>query len=59
MGSKREGLKLLSIAGGILLIVGGITGFSKYITTGNFIGVLLSAIAFVFGLWVLGESIKK
>ena len=52
------GLKFLKIAGGVLLIIGGIAGFSKFLIESNFIGVLISAIAFFGGIWLIGQSIE-
>jgi len=55
---KRNGFKFLEITGGILLIIGGISGFSKYLIEGNFIGVLISALAFFAGIWLIGQTIE-
>ncbi len=54
---KNGGIKLLKITGGILLIIGGVSGFSKYIIETNFIGVLISAIALFLGIWLIGQTI--
>ena len=56
--AKKNGIKFLGIAGSILLIIGGITGFSRFIAESNFIGILISAIAFFVGIWLLGQSIE-
>ncbi len=55
---KNGGLKLLKIGGGVLLVLGGISGFSSYLIQSNFLGVLISAIAFFFGLWLIGQTIE-
>ena len=55
---KNEGMKLLKIAGGGLLMVGGVSAFSKFIVESNVIGVLISAIAFFMGLWFIGQTIE-
>lgn len=56
---KQTGsLKLLKIAGGILLIIGGISAFSKFIIDSNITGVIASAIAFFIGLWLIGQIIE-
>ncbi len=55
---KKDSFKLLKVAGGILLIIGGISGFSANIIKSNFIGVLISAIAFFVGLWLIGQIIE-
>jgi len=55
---NNGGLKFLRIAGGVLLIIGGIAGFSKFLIESNFIGVLISAIAFFGGIWLIGQSIE-
>jgi len=60
MAKKKQtgSLKLLKIAGGILLIIGGISAFSKFIIDSNIIGVIASAIAFFIGLWLIGQIIE-
>ena len=40
------------------MIIGGIAGFSKFLIESNFIGVLISAIAFFGGIWLIGQSIE-
>ncbi|MEK6854990.1 MAG: hypothetical protein AABX73_02095 [Nanoarchaeota archaeon] len=57
MARKKDSFRLLKIAGGILLILGGISGFSVYIIRSNFMGVLISAIAFFVGLWLISQTI--
>ena len=54
---NNGGMKLLKITGGVLLILGGVTGFSKYIIDTNFLGTLISAIALFFGIWLIGQMI--
>jgi len=56
--AKKNGLKLLKIAGGVLLMVGGIVSFSKYIIDAYYVGVLVSGIAFFVGLWLIGQVIE-
>ena len=59
MVRKKEegGIKLLKIGGGVLLIIGGISGFSNYLIASNYIGVLMSAVAFFVGIWLIGQTI--
>ncbi len=54
---KNGGMKLLKIAGGVLLVIGGISAFSKFIIDSNYIGVLISAISFFVGIWLVGQTI--
>lgn len=59
--AKKKGknkLNFLKVGGGVLLTIGGISGFSLYIIQSNFIGVLISAIAFFFGMWLIGQTIE-
>lgn len=55
---KNGGMKLLKVTGGVLLIIGGISGFSKFIIDSNFIGILISAIAFFIGIWLIGQVVE-
>ena len=56
MAKKR--LKLLKISGGVLLILGGITLFSKYLVVGQYMGVLIAAISFFVGIWLIGDTVE-
>lgn len=56
--AKKNGFKFLEIAGGILLILGGVIGFSNFLVESNFIGVLISAIAFFVGIWLIDQSVE-
>ena len=54
---NNGGIKLLKISGAILLIIGGISAFAKYLVDSNYLGVLISAIAFFVGIWLIGQII--
>jgi len=54
---NNGGIRLLKIAGGVLLIIGGISAFSKFTVDSNIIGILISAIAFFMGIWLIGQTI--
>ena len=58
MAKKNSGgMKLLKVAGGVLLIIGGLSAFSKFIVDSNITGVLISSIAFFVGIWLIGQTI--